>query len=170
MTGNTAKFGALAAVLLALGLFPAQAADLPVPTRDMLRELKIDPTILAGSESEYDVPPEWRAAAKKEGRLKIIGTWDAEQHRRYVAPFHARYPDIRIDYTRAGRNDRSVKPLLAFREGRYLADVISGLGNAYFAFRDAKALMKITDLPNAKLIDSDLRDPDGFWLGHQVGY
>ena len=79
-----------------------------------------------------------------------------------IAPFLERYPEVKVSYIRAGRQDRAVKPLMAFKEGRYLADMISGLSNAYFAFRDTNALMKITDLPNAKLLDADLRDPAGY--------
>ncbi|MFM2130322.1 MAG: hypothetical protein RL477_1868 [Pseudomonadota bacterium] len=162
--------GLAVALSLALGAAPVCAADLSQATRDMLRELGIDGKILAGSETEHDVPAEWRAQARKEGALRIIGTWDSDQHRRFVAPFHARYPEIRVDYVRAGRNDRAVKPLVAFKEGRFLADVISGLGNAHFAFRDAGALEKIDDLPNVRLLDRGLVDPDGLWVGHQASY
>lgn len=160
----------VALVALAAGQSTARAADLPKVVRDMLRDLGVDEKILAESEGEQQVPAAWREAAKKEKVLKVIGTWDSDQHRRYVASFHARFPEVRIDYVRAGRNDRAVKPLIAFKEGRFLGDVISGLGNAHFAFRDAGALMKITDLPNARFLDKDLIDPEGFWVGHQAAY
>jgi iron(III) transport system substrate-binding protein len=160
-----------AAFLAALVAAPApRAADLPQATRDMLKELKIDEKLLAGSEKEYEVPAAWLEGAKKEGALKIIGTWDPGQHRKYMKPFEERYPGVKFDYTRAGRNDRTVKPLLAFKEGRYLGDVISGLGNAYFIYRESKALMKLADLPNARLLGEDLLDPAGFWVGHQASY
>jgi len=106
-----------AAFIAALVAAPAvRAADLPQATRDMLKDLKIDEKLLAGSEKEYEVPAEWLAGAKKEGALKIIGTWDVGQHRKYMKPFEERYPGVKFDYTRAGRNDRTVKPLLAFRK------------------------------------------------------
>ena len=166
-----------AAALLATAAFApaAPAADLPRSTRDMLKELKIDEKLLEGSRSEYEVPAAWLEGARKEGALRIIGTWDPGQHRKYMKPFQERYPDVKFDYTRAGRQDRTVKPLLAFKEGRYLADIVSGLGNAYFLYRDSKALMKLTDLPNARLLGEGLLDPAGFWIGHQssewcVGY
>ncbi len=165
-----AALTAAVAVAAALAAVPVRADDLPRATGAILKALKLDPRILAGSEQEYRVPAAWLDGAKKAGPLKVIGTWDAAQYRRYIAPFLERYPGVKVNYIRAGRQDRAVKPLMAFREGRYLADVISGLSNAYFAFRDANALMKITDLPNAKLLDADLRDPAGYWIGHQASY
>lgn len=146
------------------------AAELPQSSKEMLKALKIDEKILTESPSEYVVPKAWIDGAKKEGRLKIIGTWDPAHHRVYMRSFEARFPDVKYDYTRAGRQNRTVKPLFAFKEGRYISDVISGLGNAFFAYRDAKALMPIGDLPNAKLLNKEMRDPGGLWLGHQAGY
>lgn len=171
MTRTSMTLSCVAAFLVSVAAVPAaEAAELPKATLAMLKELKLEAKILEGSEAEYQVPQAWLEGAKKESALKIIGTWDLDQHRRYMGAFHERYPEVKVDYIRAGRQDRSVKPLLAFKEGRHLTDVISGLGNAYFAFRDANALMKIDDLPNAKLLDANLRDPDGYWLGHQLSY
>ena len=162
----------LAALLLALtAIAPAASAELPRATQRDLRDLGLDPSILAGLESELAVPAGWIDGAKREGRLRLFGTWDAQQNERLVAPFRERYPSLAIDYTAAtDRLARSTRPLTALRQGRVLADVISGLGANIFAFRDIGALMPLEDLPGFSALPPDMRDADGLWVGHQLNY
>lgn len=50
------------------------SAPLPQPTQEVLKDLKLDPSAIAGLDQELKVPEEWKEKARKEGKLKIIGT------------------------------------------------------------------------------------------------
>src|SRR5690349_5632580 len=71
------KFGL--ALFAAFIIHTATAADLPKSTQAMLRSLKIDPGIMRGIEEELTVPPDWLEGAKREGTVKILGSWDTQQ-------------------------------------------------------------------------------------------
>lgn len=162
-------------VLAALGLaivmgLPASAAELLTTTKAILAELKMAPSVLDGLDAELAVPEDWVEKARQEAKLRVYGTWDVPEYNAYSKAFRERYPFIDIAYTRATRQDRSMRPLIALREGRVVVDVISGLGSNIFAFREQDALMKIDDLPGFKATLTDLKDPDGLWVGHQLNY
>lgn len=162
-------------VLVALGLAialpsAALATELLNTTKQILHDLKMAPSVLDGLDAELAVPAEWSEKARQEGKLRVYGTWDVPEYTAYSKPFRERYPFIDIAYTRATRQDRSMRPLIALREGRVVVDVISGIGSNIFAFREQDALMKLDDLPGFKATLTDLKDPDGLWVGHQLNY
>lgn len=148
----------------------AQAQDLPNATRTILGELKMKPAVLDGLDKELALPAAWIGKARQEGKLRVYGTWDVKEYGAYIKPFRERYPFIEVAYTRATRQDRSMRPLIALKEGRVVVDVISGLGSNIFAFREQDALMTISDLPTFQSTLPDLKDPDGLWVGHQLNY
>ncbi len=149
---------------------PVAATELTKTAKEILQTLKMKPSVLDGLDAELAVPADWVAKAKQEGKLRVYGTWDVPEYTEYSKAFRERYPFIDIAYTRATRQDRSMRPLIALREGRVVVDVISGLGSNVFAFRQQDALMKIDDLPGFKSTLDDLKDPDGYWVGHQLNY
>jgi iron(III) transport system substrate-binding protein len=149
---------------------PASAQNLPETTKAFLQELKMNPSVLDGLDAELALPADWVDKAKKEGKLRVHGTWDVAEYNAYSKPFRERFPFIELTYARSTRQDRSLKPLAALREGRVLVDVISGLGSNVYAFRAQDALMKLDDLPGFKATLDDLKDPDGLWVGHQINY
>jgi iron(III) transport system substrate-binding protein len=162
-------------ILVAIGLaaVTATAASAAEPTntaKEILQKLKMKPSVLDGLDAELAVPADWIAKAKQEGKLRVYGTWDVQEYNEYSKAFRERYPFIDLAYTRASRKERSMRPLIALREGRVVVDVISGLGSNVFAFRKQDALMKIGDLPGFKTTLPDLKDPDGYWVGHQLNY
>lgn len=155
----------------ALGMTaPASAQDLPATTRAFLQQLKMDSSVLDGLDAELALPADWFDKAKQEGKLRVYGTWDVPEYNAYSKPFRERFPFIELTYARATRQDRLLKPLVALREGRVLVDVISGLGSNVYSFRAQDALMKLDDLPGFKATLTDLKDPDGLWVGHQLNY
>jgi ABC-type Fe3+ transport system substrate-binding protein len=165
------RHGLAAALLALMVIVPAAAAELPRATQRDLSELGLPPAILDGLDAELAVPAAWIEAARREGKLRLFGTWDAKENERVVQPFRERYPFIDIAYTAAtDRQARSTRPLTALRQGRVLADVISGLGANIFAFRDIDALLPVADLPGFSSLPPDMRDPDGLWVGHQLNY
>lgn len=161
--------------LAAIGLMTilataATASELLNTTKAILQELKMNPSVLDGLDAELAVPADWVEKARQETKLRVYGTWDVPEYNAYSKAFRERYPFIDIAYTRATRQDRSMRPLIALREGRVVVDVISGLGSNIFAFREQDALMKIDDLPGFKSTLTDLKDPEGLWVGHQLNY
>ncbi|MCZ6848852.1 MAG: extracellular solute-binding protein [Alphaproteobacteria bacterium] len=162
-----------AAVLCLWGfgdLRPVAAAELPAATVKMLAKLKLSPDILKGLDQELKIPAAWVAGAKKEGPLKLGGTWDAEQFENMVKPLLERYPFIKIKYARATSYDRVVKPLMAFRAGRVITDVISGVGSKFNLFKKYDAAMDLRIVPNWKNVPDGMKHPQGLWVGQRLRY
>ncbi|HTI86138.1 MAG TPA: extracellular solute-binding protein [Alphaproteobacteria bacterium] len=160
----------LGGVVLAALALPVFAADLPKSTTKMLQEMKMDPEILSGIDKELNVPPEWIEAAKKEGVVKISATWDPGQFTKMVAPFLERYPFIRHEYSRGSRQERTMKPLVAFQSGRIVVDLVGSLGASFALYKQAGALEDMRDLPTFNTVPVGMRDEDGLWIGQRMRY
>jgi ABC-type Fe3+ transport system substrate-binding protein len=81
-----------------------------------------------------------------------------------------RYPFIKFQYARSSYNARVVKTLIAFKEGRYLVDILTGFGGGYYLYKDANALADLSDIPNFKKLPKGTKDPGGKWLGQRLRY
>jgi iron(III) transport system substrate-binding protein len=149
---------------------PSLAADLPDATRTILSDLKLNESILAGLDRELTVPDGWVEGAKKEGAFRITGSWDPSQFRAMTAPFVARYPFVKPSYTRGSFNDRAIRPLMAFKEGRYIADIVSGIGGAMPRYVEADALDDLRLLPNAGNGIPGMKNAEGRWIGIRIRY
>ncbi|MDX1485072.1 MAG: extracellular solute-binding protein [Alphaproteobacteria bacterium] len=161
----------LCAATAAPGSLPAAAAaDLPKATQDMLRALKMDAAILDGLERELVMPEAWIAKAKGEGTVRYIGNFTSREWPDFIAPFKARFPDVKISHQRTSRVGRVDKPLIAFKEGRIIADIIAAVGAGMKLYREAGALTDLSDLPNFDRIHPDMRGKDGRWIGEKVKY
>ncbi len=147
-----------------------QAAEMPVSARVVVKDLKIGADVLAGWEAEHAVPQAWLDSAKKSGKLKIIGTWNAKEFRAMAKPFRERYPFLDINYVRGSSNTRTQKPLIAFKQGRHMADVLTGIGGAIFLFKEADALENLRDMPNFNNIPKGMGSTDGIWVGIRTRY
>jgi iron(III) transport system substrate-binding protein len=162
-------------VALAIGITgfsaaPGGAADLPQPTKNILKELKLDASILSGLDKELKVPKDWIAKARKEKELIILSSWDQKQFVKMTGPFNVRYPFIKIRYARASYNARVVKTLIAYKEGRHLTDILTGFGGGVSLFKDNDALADLSDIPNFQKLSKDTRGPDSRWLGQRLRY
>jgi iron(III) transport system substrate-binding protein len=162
------------AIAVAFGLSilagQAVAADLPKATLDILKELKLDPSILKGLDEELKVPADWIKKAKAEKELIILSSWDQGQFAKMTGPFRARYPFINFRYARSSYNARVVKTLIAYKEGRYVTDILTGFGGGYGLFKDSGALADLSDIPNFQRLGKGMRDPKGLWLGQRLRY
>lgn len=87
-----------------------------------------------------------------------------------TAPFVARYPFIKPSYTRGSFNDRAIRPLMAFKEGRYIADIVSGIGGAMPRYVEADALDDLRLLPNAGNVIPGMKNAEGLWIGIRIRY
>jgi iron(III) transport system substrate-binding protein len=138
--------------------------------RKYVSDLKLDPSLATGLDDELRVPDEWIAGAKKEGTFRITGSWDPGQFRDMTAPFVARYPFLKPNYSRGSFNDRAIRPLLAFQDGRYIADIVSGIGGAMPRYVEAHALDDLRVLPNAKNVLPGMKNEEGRWIGIRIRY
>ncbi len=148
----------------------ASAAELPEATRAMLKKLKFDASILKGLEKELKTPASWAKNATKEAPVRILGTWDANQFDELAAPFYARYPKVKVNYARAGRYDRTIKTLIAFKDGRLIADILLSAGRTISEFKKLDGLVDLRVLPTFTTVGQGMSATDGSWVGSRMAY
>jgi len=146
---------------------PADAADLPKSTQEMLKKLKVDASVLKGLDEALAVPKSMLDGARKEGQVRIGATHDPKQFRDFIRPFHERYPGIEVHYARANRYDRVIKPLIALKSGKVIVDSIMGFGGNTFQYEKLKALVNMKDLPVYKQIPDFMKSPSGNFVGQR---
>jgi iron(III) transport system substrate-binding protein len=130
----------------------------------------MDAKILDGLDEELRMPKAWIEGAKKEGAVKILASWDADQFRILASPFRERYPFAKISFTRAGRYDRGVKSFIALKAGRVMADLITSPGGDWVKFKEFGGLANLKVLPNFARLPAQNREPDGWWAGQKIAY
>ncbi len=170
------KIGALITFCAALLVWIAApqagfSAALPKATTEILKNLKLDPKILAGLDKELEVPKDWIEKSKKEGKLIVRSTpiTPAEIKTLY-APFNERYPFIATENFGSDQEDRSVKTLVAYRSGRVIADVVTSVGGFIHEYKKANALEDLRSLPGWKNVPERAKDPQGFWVANAIHY
>jgi iron(III) transport system substrate-binding protein len=153
----------VAGLVWTIGCRPALAAPaLPKATVEMLRELKLSPSILGDIDKELQVPAEWIEKAKKEGKFVFFVPPTSGQVS--TAPFEERYPFIKIEKEMSSTRDRAIKTLVAFKAGRVPGDVLESAGDAIVEFRKSNAMADLRDIPNWRTVVDGLKDPDGLWV------
>jgi iron(III) transport system substrate-binding protein len=171
MTRNAVKLGLAVLVAGGMGLGSlapaAEAADLPKSTQEMLKKLKLDASVLKDLDQALKVPKAMLDAAKKEGQVRIGATHDPRQFRDFIRPFKERYPGVEVNYARANRYDRVIKPLIAMKSGKVIVDAIMGFGGNTFQFEKLNALVNLTDLPVYKLVPKSMKSPSGNYVGQR---
>src|SRR5690349_14773568 len=121
---------------VAFAIPAALSAELPKSTQAILKKLEQKPELLSGLDEELKVPQDWIDGAKKEGVVRILGTWDPKQFGIMNAPFRERFPGVKVEYSRANFNARVLRTLIAFKEGRYITDIVTGFGGSEQHFRE----------------------------------
>jgi iron(III) transport system substrate-binding protein len=167
------KLAALAGAALLLSALPAFAQSaLPEETKAMLKALKFDESILSGLDKEMELPAGWLEGAKKEGTVSIYTTMEQKDWVKAEKIFRARYPDIKVEHSEVRTTtQRTLRPLVAFKEGRAIVDVITGLSGNSFLFRDAGAFADLNDLPNYRNnIPDELKVSDNITAIFRVRY
>ncbi len=159
----------LAALGLAVALAPAaRATNMTGETKKMLAELKLQPEVLDGLDAELAVPQAWVDGAKKEGLVKVRLPMEEQRFTTMGAVFKARYPGIEIEYTRGTGRARAAAPLIAFKRGTYLADVLSSWDPMEKQYRASDALIPLTDLPAYKSIPAEYDSEGGYGAGFRL--
>ncbi len=160
-TRRTAALVALVAVVAVAS--PIARADTPPSAKKLIADLKLGPEVTKGWEDEQVVPQTWIDGAKKEGKLKINGSWEPNAFQRMIKPFNERYPFIKINYSRGSNVTRVQGALIAFGEGRYIADVVTGIDSQLNQFRELNALADLGQMPNIKNIPERMRSANNNW-------
>src|SRR5574337_14546 len=168
MIKSTAFAVALAAI--ALNAAGSWSADLPISTKKNLAKLKPDESFMASLDKELAVPKAWIDGAKKEGTVRVTGSWDADQFRVLSQPFNERYPFVKIAYTRGDLTVRAMRPLVALKEHRYIADVITGIGGYVTDYMAIDGFEKVTDFPAYDVVSPGMKQKDGLWIGAKLRY
>lgn len=175
--GMARKFISLRRILVAawlaaaIGVMGSTArAELPPSAQRLVEGFKLGPEVTAGWQDEQIVPPSWLDAARKEGRLRINGSWEGKVFQEMVKPFAERYPFIKVNYTRGSNDTRVRAAMVAFGEGRYITDVITGIDSAINDFRSLDALADLGDLPNLRNVPERMRSASGLWISARLRY
>jgi len=159
-------FGVLA--LLAPRLL---AGPLPKSTQEMFKKEKLDPSLLGDIDAELKLPEGWLEKAEKEGTVRVTSTYKDSEAEVLFAPFKERYPNIRLDYYyRSTQASRSTKTLIAFRSGRVLTDIVTGIGSNYHKFKELGALENLHGIPNLKNLPAVALDPGYLMAGKEASY
>ncbi len=161
---------AAATLALAVGAGAPASGETPASALALAKEYKISPQAMAKWEDEQKVPTAWIADAKKTGQLRVSGTNRARDFERLIAPFRERYPFIKVEYSQGSRNTRVIKPLIAYREGRVITDVVDSLNTGLALYQKAQALADLTDLPNRANIPAKFGVSSKPWILGRLRY
>ncbi len=162
------RFGLLLAATAMTVAWTAPAMAASPATMKLLKKAGLDPATLKGSESDFAGLDSIVSAAKKEGTLKFRFTFSPKHAKAMIKVFNERYPFVEVEYTRGVGAGRSVKPLAAFKTGRYIADIVGAFGSSMKGYTDANAMENIGGLPSFNNIPADMRSKDGTWAAYQT--
>lgn len=142
----------------------------PKSIQEMVKKLKLDPSILASTDEELRVPTEWIENARREAKVRLFSTFRPARAKVFLAPFKERYPFIAVEYSTASRKERAIKTLVAYKSGNIVTDVLTQVGGSFYAFKKADAVEDLSTLPAMKNIPERSKDPDGLWVGFYSAY
>jgi len=146
----------------------AAAADLPASTQAFLKQLNLPAGTMDGLDRELAVPQAWLDGARKNPVVKISGIEEPQLQAQMIKPFLERYPFMKVDFQRGSANERVVRPLLAFREGRYLMDVVQSMNSSMGEFIKLDAAADLTDLPTFDSVLPGAHDARGVAIGFRA--
>jgi len=114
------------------------------------------------------------AGAKKEGKLVVYASATAPQLQMYFAAFNRRYPFIKTEYFRTGKQKLVSKILFEEQAKQHIADVVHTSVIETNILKRRGALSKYVPLESAAL-PAQYKDPEGFWTsayasGTLLGY
>ncbi len=125
---------------------------------------------LAGAQTQEQLI----AGAKKEGKLVVYASATAPQLQMYFAVFNKRYPFIKTEFFRTGKQKLVSKILFEERAKQHIADVIHTSVIETDILKKRGALSPYTPMESASF-PAQYKDPEGFWTsayasGTLLGY
>jgi len=114
------------------------------------------------------------AGAKKEGKLVVYASATAPQLQMYFTAFNKKYPFIKTEFFRAGKQKLVSKILFEEQAKQHIADIIHTSVIETNILKKRDALSKHVPLETASL-PAQYKDPEGFWTsvyasGTLLGY
>ena len=159
---------ALAAAVAGAPLATAQ--NVTPEVRKILAAEKLDPAIMKGLDKELGVPASLVEAAKKEGKLRIRLQMSDREFEGMRKAFNARYPGIEIEYTRGIGRERAIAPLVGFKAGNHVTDIVSAYESAITDYREADALERLTGLPGYANLWDEMKTEEGTDVADKLNY
>ena len=105
--------------------------------------------------------------ARKEGEVVFYTTMTLDQSKEVMDRFQKKYPFIKPTLFRTGGGPLLNRILTEARGGRHAWDVVAGRAEMYVPLMDRKLLASYRS-PEAKAIDEDLVDKEGYWTAYYV--
>ena len=163
MSSVTGLRSGIVAAVVALALAPAgsRAENFTAETTKLLKESKLGPEIMAGLDKELAMPAAIVEGARREGLVKARMTLNVKEFAKVAPVFEARYPGVKIEYIHGIGRERAVAPLLAFKRGTILSDVLFAIDSQERDYREAKALLDLRDLPGWANVPAGGKASDG---------
>jgi len=100
--------------------------------------------------------------AQKEGILVFYTSMDAGDARSLTEAFQKKYPFIKTDLFRGGREAVFSRFALERKAGRFVTDVVS-VGEFHVLEMKKQGLLTSYASPEAQAFPQDFRDPQGYW-------
>ncbi len=155
---------AFTASLLACCAGGVALAEVPQAAVKLLSEKGLDVEQIRKAEArDLAIPSDWLEKAKAEGKVTYISTSTADQAARYLAAFRERYPDVEVEFIEGVGSNTTTQPLMAYKAGSLLTDVIAAFGQVMPDYRQADALEPLSDLPALQNVPEEKRDPQNRW-------
>jgi iron(III) transport system substrate-binding protein len=112
--------------------------------------------------AESDDRKKLMALAQKEGNLVFYTSMDAGDARSLTEAFQKKYPFIKTDLFRGGREAVFSRFSLERKAGRFVTDVVS-VGEFHVLEMKKQGLISRYASPEAQAFPQDFRDPQGYW-------
>ncbi len=119
------------------------------------------------SAARAGVNPKIIEAAKEEGKVSYYTTMTLSQSKKVVDKFQQKYPFIQAELFRGGGDEVLNRIQNEARGGLYAWDVVSTRGDSVLALMDAQLITSYRS-PEARLINKDMVDDEGYWTAYYV--
>jgi iron(III) transport system substrate-binding protein len=116
----------------------------------------------AAGAAELDDRKKLIEAAQKEGNLVFYTSMDAGDARSLTEAFQKKYPFIKTDLFRGGREAVFSRFSLERKASRYVTDVVS-VGEFHVLEMKKQGLISRYTSPEMQAFAQEFRDPDGYW-------
>ncbi len=106
-------------------------------------------------------------AAKKEGKLMIYTSLNAEEFDKVLAPFAKKYPEIKVEFFRGSSEDVTQKALTEFRANTHIADIVETTDVNIVQLLSVGVTGKYLS-PETKAYPASAYDPEGAWAAERL--
>ena len=117
--------------------------------------------------SQAGPDPKLIEGAKKEREVMWYTTTSLETSKIIVDQFQKKYPFVKVELYRTGVAPLLSRVLLEARAGKYDWDVLSGGGEFFTPVMERRLIAQYRS-PEARMIDEDLVDKQGYWTAYTV--